>query len=71
MISKILRAIVRPTKRLVRSQQLRLIDYQVERSINELDRIREARGDLLLLEQYEHYNQVRLAARRMQIERGV
>lgn len=69
-MNRLLRAAVRPLKRLVRPLRLRLIDYQINHSTSEIERLLDMRDDLAKLQRIEHNNQVRLGIRRNEIERG-
>lgn len=67
---RLLRAIARPVKRLIRPLRLRHLDYLAKHSRHLVERIQMARADLVRAEHSEHRYQVRLEARRNQIERG-
>lgn len=67
---RLLRAAVRPIKRLAKPLRLRYIDYLTKRSCAELERLYDMRDDLLHLEMVEKREQVRLEVRREQIEKG-
>lgn len=69
-MKRLLRAVARPFKRLVRPLRLRCIDWQREYSAKEVERLLEMRDDLMQLEQYEKLRQVKLELRRSRIERG-
>jgi hypothetical protein len=66
---RLLRAAVRPLKRLARPLRLRWIDYQYASSTREIERLADMRDDLVQLEGIEHRNQVKLEMLRQDIER--
>lgn len=70
-MNRLLRAAVRPLKRLVRPLRLSLIDWQTRQSCAEIERLLDMRDDLAQLERIEHRNQVRLEMRRDRILRGL
>ena len=67
---RLLRAVMRPFKRLVRPLRLRYIDWKTKQSCAEIERLLDMRDDLAQLERIEKRHQVRLEMRRNQIERG-
>ncbi len=67
---RLLRAVTRPLKRLIRPLRLAYIGYQVEHSALQMERLRNWRADLVELEKIEARNQVRLEVRRNEIEKG-
>lgn len=67
---RILRAMTRPVRRLLRPLRLRLIAHRIARSEQQIDRLREMREDLVLMEKYEHQQQIHLCVRRIELERG-
>lgn len=69
-MNRLLRAVTRPIKRLIRPLRLRYVDFLTRRSCAELERLSCLREDLHQLERNEHFNQVQLEVRRQQIERG-
>ncbi len=69
-MTRLLRAVSRPLKRLTRPLRLRYIDYLTKRSCAELERIYDMRDDLVQLERSEHFYQVQLEVRRDRIEKG-
>jgi len=70
MTRRLLRAMTRPLKRLVRPLRLRYVDFLMKRSCAELERLYDMRDDLVQLERSEHMYQVQLEVRRDQIEKG-
>lgn len=70
-MNRLLRAAVRPIKRLIRPLRLRWIDYQRACSAREIERLCDLRDDLVQLERIEHRAQVRLEMRRDRILRGL
>lgn len=69
-MKRLLRAVTRPLKRLVRPLRLRWIDHSMKRSAGEIERLCDMRDDIHKLQQVERIHQVKLEMRRNQIERG-
>jgi hypothetical protein len=69
MTARIIRAIKRPVKRLLRPLQARVLKWRIEQSAAELARLREMRVDLMQLERIEIRHQTQLSIRRIAIER--
>lgn len=67
---RLLRAVTRPIKRLVRPLRLRHIDYLIKHSDHEIERLQWLREELTHLEQNENRYQVKLEMRRNEIEKG-
>jgi hypothetical protein len=60
----------RPIRKMLRPLRLRLINWQMKHSENEIQRLRSLRSALIYLEGIEHVHQVRLVIRRAQIEQS-
>lgn len=69
-VRKILRAVARPIKRVLRPMRLRFIGWRIKRSNAQLERLRSFRRDIFDLEREQCFRQVKLAVRRAEIERG-
>lgn len=67
---RLLRAVTRPFRRLLRAWALADIRYQMKHSAHQLERMREARTDLANMEASQHRRQVRLEMRKREIERA-
>jgi len=68
MTRRLLRAVTRPLKRLVRPLRLRWIDYKMKCSRDELERLYNMRDDFIQLEAAEKKSQEKLEAERKKIE---
>lgn len=68
---RLLRAVLRPLKRITRAWRLQHAEYLLKHSEHELARLADMRRSLADLEASEHRYQVRLAARRQQLQRGM
>lgn len=69
-MKRVLRAVTRPLKRLIRPLRLAHIDYLRKHSAHQLERLCDLRDSLMHMERYEHLRQVELEMRRNRIERG-
>lgn len=64
---RLIRAAVRTTRRVTRPLRLRWIDYRMQHSRAEIERLLDLRAYLNVLEQNEHFNLVQLDVRRQRI----
>lgn len=64
---RLLCAVVRPLRRLTRPLRLRLIEYRMDQSRDEIERLYNMRDYHHRLVQNEHFNLVRLDKRRQEI----
>lgn len=67
---RLLRAVTRPLKRLIRPLRLAHIAYLQKHSAHQLEYLYDQRDSLHQAEQYEHLRQVELEMLKNQIERG-
>jgi hypothetical protein len=69
-VRRLLRAVTRPFKRLVRPLRLRLIDYQTAYSAREIERLCDMRDDIHKLQRVQRFKQVKFERLRQQIVKG-
>lgn len=68
---RLLRAVLRPLKRITRAWRLKHAEYLIKHSEHELARLADLRKSLVELEANEHRYQVHLSMRRQQLQRGM
>lgn len=68
---RLLRAVARPIKRLVRPLRIAHLKYLAKHSAHQIQRLREMRADIIEMEREQCLYQVELHMRCEQIERGL